>query len=169
MPSSLRWIFYISVLLLTVCTSPAACFLLVAVPAKLSSRHGRRIGLAATPSSPNEDDFFQDLQTAAEKIQVENTRQQLEQDNVRSFLKRKPRKLPYDQARRWVQANLGADTQEEFDDLVANGNVRTPYIPKQPEKYYTETREWISWEHFLKGIFDDSSPSEIRPATGILD
>lgn len=114
-------------------------------------------------------DMHNDLNAAAEKLQVEKTRERLEQDNIQSFLKRKPRKLPYDQARRWVQANLGVDTKDEFDDMVANGNLRTPYIPKQPEKHYTETREWISWEHFLKGIFDDESPSGLRPATGIFD
>ncbi len=52
--------------------------------------------------------------------------------------------------RKWVQANLGVDTKEEFFDLVANGNLRTPYIPKEPEKYYTVSGTWISWDHFLK-------------------
>ena len=52
--------------------------------------------------------------------------------------------------RKWVQANLGVDTKEEFFDLVANGNLRTPYIPKEPEKYYTESGTWISWDNFLK-------------------
>lgn len=51
--------------------------------------------------------------------------------------------------RKWVRANLDPDTKEEFFDLVANGNVRTPYIPKQPEKFYSEQGTWISWEHFL--------------------
>jgi len=124
------------------------------------------------------------FKTAAEKMMVEKTREKLEQDNVKSFLKRRPRKLPYEDARRWVQANLGVDTEEEFDDLVANGNLRTPYIPKRPEEYYTNTREWISWDHFLRGIFDErpppgggdggsdsppSPPSAVKPATGIFD
>lgn len=115
------------------------------------------------------NDFYRDLHSAAEKLQVEKTRASLERQNEKSFLRRKPRKLPYEVARLWVQANLGVDTKEEFEDLVANGNLRTPYIPKKPEEYYTITREWISWEHFLKGLFDDAMPSSIRPATGILD
>jgi len=57
-------------------------------------------------------------------MEVENTREQLEQDNTKSFLKRRPRKLPYEDARRWVQANLGVDTKDEFNDLVANGTWR---------------------------------------------
>lgn len=84
----------------------------------------------------------------------------LEEAHTRSFLKAKPRKLPYEDARRWVQANLGADTKEEFYDLVANGNLRTPYIPKQPEKYYKDQGTWISWNHFLHGLFDNQLISD---------
>ena len=108
------------------------------------------------------------LAARVDEIQIETTRQQLEDAHTQSFLKRKPVKLPYDHARRWVQLNLGCDTKEEFMDLVANGNVRTPYIPKQPEQYYTATREWVSWEHFLS---DNNSRkvSNIKPPTGIFD
>mmetsp|Transcript_22047 Transcript_22047/g.33001 ORF Transcript_22047/g.33001 Transcript_22047/m.33001 type:complete len:181 (-) Transcript_22047:410-952(-) len=77
----------------------------------------------------------------------------LEEANTRAFqkkIKSRPWKLPYDDARKWVQANLGVDTKEEFFDLVENGNLRTPYIPKEPEKYYTESGTWISWDNFLK-------------------
>lgn len=51
--------------------------------------------------------------------------------------------------RKWVQANLGVETKEEYYDLVANGNLRTPYIPKEPERYYKLSGTWISWHHFL--------------------
>merc|ERR1712232_405899 len=84
-----------------------------------------------------------------EEISWRAAKIQLEEENRNRFLKRKPRKLPYLEARRWVQYNLGADTREEFDDSVANGNLRTPYIPKKPEEYYKETGDWISWDHFL--------------------
>jgi len=40
-------------------------------------------------------------------------------------------------------------------DMVANGNLRTPYIPKQPDVYYSEDGTWISWDHFLHGIFEE--------------
>jgi hypothetical protein len=110
-----------------------------------------------------------EFQSRKEKLEVEKERTRLEEANIQAFLKRKPRKLPYEDARRWVQANLGADTKEDFYDLVENGNLRTPYIPKCPEKYYTETREWISWDHFLKGIFDDENPSCVKPQTGVFD
>ena len=54
----------------------------------------------------------------------------------------------------WIQANLGADTKEEFFDMVANGNLKTPYIPKHPDEYYSDEGTWISWDHFLHGIFE---------------
>lgn len=117
----------------------------------------------------SEIDFMNDLISRAEEIQVEWERDRLEEANEQSFLKRKPRKLPYLDARRWIQANLGPSTKEEFLDLVENGNLRTPYIPKRPEEYYTETREWVSWEHFLTGIFDKHKPSAVQPSTGIFD
>ena len=116
-----------------------------------------------------DDKLHQALDTRLNKIMVEKTRQQLEQAHTQSFLKRRPRKLPYKDARIWVQANLGCDTEEEFMDFVANGNLRTPYIPKQPEQYYTETREWVSWEHFLRGCFDNRKVSSLKPPTGIFD
>lgn len=121
------------------------------------------------PLSADNDEFMNELKQRAESIDVEKMRNQLEAANTQRFLKRKPVKLPYEDARRWVQANLGPNTEEEFFDLVANGNLRTPYIPKNPERYYTSTREWISWDHFLKGLFDKEKPSAIRPVTGVFD
>jgi hypothetical protein len=100
---------------------------------------------------------------------VEQERDRLEDLNTQAFLKKRVRKLPYEAARKWVQANLGANTKEEFLDLVENGNLRTPYIPRRPDDYYTETQEWISWDHFLTGIFDDAQPSAVRPQTGVFD
>ena len=128
------------------------------------------------PQDDDDDDcnsldntFHQELARRSEEIQIEQARTALEHQNTQSFLKRKPRKLPYEQARKWVQYNLGADTKEEFEDLVQNGNVRTPYIPKRPQEYYTLTREWISWEHFLTGYHKNQHPSAIKPSDGILD
>ena len=120
-------------------------------------------------SDASDLNFMKDLVSRSEEIQAGLVRDRLEKANTKDFLKRKPRKLPYDDARRWVQANLGPNTKEEFYDLVENGNLRTPYIPKRPEEYYTGTREWISWDHFLTGIFDKKQPSAVRPSSGIFD
>lgn len=76
---------------------------------------------------------------------------QLEEANTRRFLKRKPIKLSYTQSQQWIQRNWAPKTKQEFEDLVANGNLRTPYISKRPEEYYGERGEWISWDHYLLG------------------
>jgi len=124
----------------------------------------------ASDSDPaSEDELSKEFEKRADPIRVENSRDQLESDYTSRFMKSMPRKLPYNDARIWVQANLGVDTEEEFYDFVENGNLRTPYIPKQPEEYYTRTREWISWDHFLHGCFDGQNPSSVTPQSGIFD
>jgi hypothetical protein len=120
-------------------------------------------------SQSGDDDIHNELDSRLNDIKIKKTRRHLEEAHTQSFLKRRPWKIPYEDARLWVQANLGCDTQEEFFDLVENGNMKTPYIPKQPETYYTGTREWISWEHFLTGCFDNRNPSSVKPSTGVFD
>ena len=100
-----------------------------------------------------------------EKMLSELVRVKLEADHKQKFLKSRPRKLAYEEARTWVQRNLGVDTEEEFNDLVENGNLRTPYIPKRPEEYYSHFNEWISWDHFLK----DDNNYGVKPASGAFD
>lgn len=89
--------------------------------------------------------IMDELAWRSKKVQLEEA----EAIRFQKRLKSKPWKIPYEDARKWVQANLGPSTKEEFFDLVENGNLRSPYIPKQPEKYYSEKGTWISWEHFL--------------------
>jgi len=132
----------------------------------------KEILLAGIRSSGGEQENSGDGEST-DKMLDELVRVKLEKDHKRSFLKSRPWKLPYEDARRWVQANLGADTQEDFFDLVENGNLRTPYIPKNPEDYYSATNNWISWDHFLHGLFDTDSgrepPSGVKPSSGIFD
>eukprot|EP00536_Pseudo-nitzschia_multiseries_P013657 jgi/Psemu1/212341/e_gw1.598.6.1 len=116
------------------------------------------------PSSSDEDKIWHsDLRQRHDEIQVVKTRTSLEQQHTQSFLKKRPIKLPYDVARRWVRDNLGVSTKEEFEDFVAMGYIQTPYIPKNPEQYYTRTREWISWDHFLNDLV------AIQPLRGAFD
>ena len=116
------------------------------------------------PSPPDEDkDLYKELRQRHEEIQVEKTRNALEEQHTKSFLRKRPVKLPYEQARKWVQANLGVNTKEEFEDFVSMGYIQTPYIPKNPEQYYLRTREWISWDHFLNDL------AAIEPRRGVFD
>lgn len=87
--------------------------------------------------------------THNDHVSVQEARQRLEDSYKKEILSRKPIKLDYRTSRRWIQRNWNPKTKEEFYDLVANGNLRTPYISKQPEQYYGERGEWISWHHYL--------------------
>lgn len=91
-------------------------------------------------------DIMSEIAWRAKRIDLEEAKDRA----FKKALKSRPWKLPYDDAKIWVQKNLGAATKEEFNDLVENGNLRTPYIPKNPEKYYSESGTWISWNNFLK-------------------
>lgn len=96
-------------------------------------------------SNSNSDSIMDELAWRTNKIR-------LEEQNDRRFqkaLRSKPWKLPYEVAKLWVQKNLGAETKEEFEDLVLNGNLRTPYIPKDPKRYYTDKGTWLGWDDFL--------------------
>ena len=134
-----------------------------------------QIILRSSRSQPHENAEERNNQAAAKKMMDELSwraaKIQLEEQNAQQFrkrLQRKPIKLPYLEARRWVQYNLGPDTKAEFDDLVNNGNLRTPYIPKSPEQYYTETGDWVSWDHFL--TWDPKvAGREVPPASGRFD
>ena len=133
----------------------------------LSNFH--RDGDDVTEDVNDNDGIMEQVKEVHATYEVERTRSSLEEANKQAFLKRRPVKLTYEQARTWVQANLGVDTREEFMDLVENGNLRTPYIPKNPESWYQESNDWISWDHFLHGITDDKRPSGIRPPSGAFD
>jgi hypothetical protein len=74
---------------------------------------------------------------------------QLEEANTRRFLKAKPIKLDYTTSSTWICKNYDISTKKEFMDLVANGQLRTPYISKDPETYYGVRGQWISWDHYL--------------------
>ena len=84
-----------------------------------------------------------------DELSIRIARQRLEDGYKKQLLSRKPLKLDYRTSRRWIQMNWNPKTKEEFYDLVANGNLRTPYISKRPEEYYGERGEWISWDHYL--------------------
>jgi hypothetical protein len=41
------------------------------------------------------------------------------------------------------------ETERHFLYVSAQGEKRTPYITRDPEKYYTATGEWRGWAHYL--------------------
>lgn len=93
----------------------------------------------------------------------------LEEANTKRFLNRKPLKMSYLQSRQFIQRNWGPiRTRKEFEDLVSNGDLKTPYISKRPEEYYGRRGEWISWEHYLLGecSSDEMSSDEMSSGSG---
>jgi len=122
-------------------------------------------GSGTVPSSSSDEDnaLYKELYQRHNEIQTEKVRNALEKQHTKSFLKKRPVKLPYKQAQKWVQGNLGVTTKEEFEDFVAMGYIKTPYISKNPEEYYTRTGDWISWDHFL------NDTTTIDPQRGVFD
>jgi hypothetical protein len=90
----------------------------------------------------------------------------LEEANTKRLLNHQPLKMSYLQSRQFIQRNWGPiRTRKEFEDLVLNGDLKTPYISKRPEEYYGKRGEWISWEHYLLG--DCSVASSSSSSTSI--
>jgi hypothetical protein len=70
----------------------------------------------------------------------------LEEENTRRFLKAGPRFLPYDEARKWVQAwGQRWTSEKEWNSWIEKGEKRNSYIPSRPEEYYRRRGKWISW------------------------
>jgi hypothetical protein len=81
----------------------------------------------------------------------------LEEAHKRSFLKSKPRYLPYEECRKWVVAWDRWSCEAEWKEWIDMGEKRNSYIPARPDEYYGATGQWISWDHFLgTGIYGDA-------------
>jgi hypothetical protein len=73
----------------------------------------------------------------------------LEEAHTKSFLKSKPRYLPYAECRKWVMAWDRWSCEEEWKEWIDMGEKRNSYIPARPDEYYGALGQWISWDHFL--------------------
>eukprot|EP00538_Stauroneis_constricta_P001961 CAMPEP_0119562204 /NCGR_PEP_ID=MMETSP1352-20130426/19727_1 /TAXON_ID=265584 /ORGANISM="Stauroneis constricta, Strain CCMP1120" /LENGTH=108 /DNA_ID=CAMNT_0007610551 /DNA_START=252 /DNA_END=574 /DNA_ORIENTATION=- len=91
---------------------------------------------------PPSGEYIDDLSWRVNKLR-------LEEENKKRFLRAKPRFLPYEECRKWVQAFGRWKSEEDWVDWIAMGEKRNAYIPSRPDEYYGERGEWISWEHFL--------------------
>lgn len=82
----------------------------------------------------------------------------LEEANTRRFLKARPRFLPYDDCRRWVQAwGNRWESEAEWRNWIDDGEKRNSYIPACPDEYYGRLGKWQGWDHFLLESPDDDS------------
>ena len=53
----------------------------------------------------------------------------LEEQNIQRFLKARPRFLPYNECRKWVQAFSRWQTEDDWNEWIAMGEKRNAYIP----------------------------------------
>jgi hypothetical protein len=84
-----------------------------------------------------------------ESLQIRIARMRLEEENKRRFLKSRPVKLPYDQSKKWVQAQNMWNSREEWYEWVGLGENLSAYIPSDPEAYYKGLGSWIDWDNYL--------------------
>eukprot|EP00977_Amphora_coffeiformis_P009730 scaffold2243_cov165-Amphora_coffeaeformis.AAC.10 len=111
-----------------------------------------------------EDDMFgEDLDTGAvmiEELSWRVEKMRLEEQNKQRFLKARPRFLPYEECRKWVQAFGRWETEEDWRQWISMGEKRNSYIPSKPDEYYGRLGQWVSWEHFLNINPDDDDDDE---------
>lgn len=84
-----------------------------------------------------------------------------------NWRKRYRRVLPFDEARRCVQA-IGFGNREEWDEWVAEGKKSPflgPYVPSDPEAMYAE--EWQGWDDFLGCILPFSKARLVSRMLGL--
>lgn len=87
--------------------------------------------------------ILEDLRWRVEKLR-------LEEQNTKRFLRSKPRFLPYDECRKWVQAfGRRWETEQDWNEWISMGEKRNAYIPSRPDEYYGALGQWKSWDHFL--------------------
>lgn len=111
--------------------------------------------LSVVDEVPEEDDevLGDDMDTGTVDLGDLNWRVQklrLEEQHTKRFLKAKPRFLPFDECKKWVQAwGKRWESQKDWEDWIAMGEKRNPYIPSQPDEYYGGLGEWTGWDDFL--------------------
>jgi len=109
-----------------------------------NDKNGSDDGDAASVS-PTVSDF--------ENLMTRVNRMQLEEDHFRRILKSRPRKLPYEECAKWVQAwGNRWKSKEEWLEWIEMGEKKNTYIPNRPDEYYGRLGKWQGWDHFLFGI-----------------
>ena len=87
-----------------------------------------------------------------EFLQFRINRMRLDSAYMHRLLTARPRKLPYEECAKWVQAWGGRwGSEEEWNAWINMGEKRNAYIPAQPDVYYGRIGKWVSWDHFLFG------------------
>eukprot|EP00434_Breviolum_minutum_P039354 symbB.v1.2.034943.t1/scaffold4603.1/size37504/4 len=91
----------------------------------------------------------QELVFLDEKDYIRLFRTELEEHARRALFRRKKRFLPFDDCVKWVRAMGLWDSKKEWEEWIAMGEKRNPYIPTRPDEYYGKLGQWKGWSHFL--------------------
>lgn len=85
---------------------------------------------------------------SADVLRVRVAKARLQDAYDKSVRRRKPRYLPFDEARKWARA-MWMTNESDWDDWILDGR-RSAYIPSQPEVVYADDG-WNGWQDFLNG------------------
>ena len=115
----------------------------------------RRSNISSARNSDDVEDALQEeLKTRLQSLEfIEDQwrieRYRLDFINLKRMLTSPPRHLPYDAAKKWVQAQNMWKSQEEWFEWIAEGEKSVFYIPSDPENYYRRIGGWEGWDKFL--------------------
>lgn len=84
-----------------------------------------------------------------EKDYLRLFRLELEEHAKRALFRRTRRFLPFEDCVKWVRAMGYWDSQQEWEEWIALGEKRNPYIPTRPDEYYGKLGQWKGWSYFL--------------------
>eukprot|EP00435_Cladocopium_sp_Y103_P029873 s2547_g7.t1 len=97
--------------------------------------------LDAARAGGKQELFFLD-----EKDYIRLFRSELEEHAKRALFRRKKRFLPFDDCVKWVRAMGLWDSKKEWEEWIAMGEKRNPYIPTRPDEYYGKLgSQWCDW------------------------
>ena len=91
---------------------------------------------------------MQDMDSLGTDWRVERAR--LVEQHRRGVMRRKPRFANFAQSSAIVQAE-GLSTKQEWEEWLELGEGRSPYVPSDPESFYTQRGEWLGWRCWLTG------------------
>mmetsp|Transcript_69702 Transcript_69702/g.194865 ORF Transcript_69702/g.194865 Transcript_69702/m.194865 type:complete len:204 (+) Transcript_69702:60-671(+) len=113
------------------------------------------VGMYGKEESAQESEAFEPI-AGSDEWRLERAR--LEERYQDSFRRRKRVFLPYVDACLWAR-RMNFGSKEEWEQWIDWGEKRTPYIPSNPEKYYTSVGTWRGWDHFLGANKQDHDES----------
>ena len=78
------------------------------------------------------------------------SRARLTQRHSEGVLRRERRFLSFSQSSNFAQT-LGITTKDEWNEWLELGEGWSPYVPRDPEAYYSKRGEWLGWRLWLTG------------------